>query len=137
MVERGIIEKKVKAGFYEVRLEQQSEEGCKVCALKKQCHQNNNIIVAFSTKEFSLYSKVFIDLSQKNEALRFFWVFFLPLFLGVLGMVLSFLFLFPKKELLGFLFFIGFFAFGIFFARLKEKHSSARFPQILFLDKEL
>lgn len=136
MVERGVIEKKVKAGFYEVRLEQQSEEGCKGCAMKGSC-QEKNFIVAFSTKDFPLYSKVLVDLSQKNEALRFIWVFFLPLFFGVLGMILSFLFLFPKKELLGFLFFICFFAFGIFFARLKEKSSSARFPQILSLDKEL
>jgi len=131
LIEQGRIEKKAGEGLYEVRLESQ-QEGCKGCALKGECGgRAGSLTLAAGNRDFNPGDAVELDFSEKNEALRFVWVFLFPLLFGFTGMAMSFMVFFPRRELPAFAFFAGFFALGLAFARLKEKTGKARLPRIL------
>lgn len=129
MIEQGTIESQTAENLYEVRLDQ-TQAGCHACAMKDGCGRQGTVILASGEGDFCPGNSVDVLFSEKNEALRFFWVFLFPLLTGLTGILLSFLWWFPQKSLPGFLFFIAFFAAGLGITHLKDKKGKETLPKI-------
>ncbi len=129
MIENGTIIKKINEFIYEIQIFSEGEN-CLACSLSKKCDLKNSLILATSQKKREIGEKVRIDISEKEESLRVIIVFVLPIIMGILGVFLSYLIIFPKKALFAFISFTIFFAISIIFAHFIDKNSK-NLPPIL------
>ncbi len=129
MIEKATILKKVKKDFYEIKV--QEEKNCLSCSMSDRCHDQNKSIIARSKNIYEVGDKVSVIIKEKDESIRVFLVFILPLLSGIIGIFLSFKFFFPKNNLIAFFFFVAFFFLSLKLGTLFDKKNNDRLPFII------
>lgn len=136
MREKAIVLKRLHTNLYQVQLHQDPAH-CLGCGSKDSCCRGNSLITIQSDRELIPGQQVQILIQEKDEFLRVFFVFLLPLILAISGTIFSYQFFFPKQTLIsvGFFFLLLLGSFWIF--HFWEKKSLRYLPVFIdFVDEE-